>query len=353
MHKKTPLNNQHKVLGAKMVPFAGWEMPVSYKSIIEEHNAVRTSAGIFDISHMGLVKIEGPDALSLIQKITTNDASKLAENQCQYSIICNDHGGTVDDILVYQLPEFYLIVCNASNTEKVLAWLKKHAEPFPAATVSLYDNHCMLSVQGPKAQEIVSKALKVDLSGLKHNHVQWLGEVTLSRTGYTGEDGIELIASHQEAEKLWQKIISRGVPPCGLGARDTLRLEAGYPLYSHEYDEETSPLEAGYAWAVKFDKGDFIGKEALLKEKSEGLRKMLIGLEVEGKGIAREGNSIVDSEKSKIGSVTSGTFSPTLKKPIALSYVSPKEAIIGNQVQVDIRGNIVPAKIVAKTFYKR
>lgn len=352
MHK-TPLNKQHRSLGAKMVPFAGWEMPVSYKSIIDEHNAVRTSVGIFDISHMGLIKIEGKDALALIQKTATNDASKLSENQCQYSIICNEKGGTVDDILVYRLPEFYLIVCNASNTEKVLAWLKRYAAEFKNATVSLYENHCMLSIQGPKAQEFVGKALKVDLSGLKHNHVQWSGDIALSRTGYTGEDGIELIASHKEAESLWQKIISMGVPPCGLGARDTLRLEAGYPLYSHEYDEETSPLDAGYTWAVKFDKGDFIGKEALLKEKNGGLRKMLVGLEVEGKGIARSGNSIVDSRQSKIGSVTSGTFSPTLKKPIALSYVSPKEAIIGKHVEIYIRGNKVPAKIVAKTFYKR
>ncbi|MBU0671445.1 MAG: glycine cleavage system aminomethyltransferase GcvT, partial [Candidatus Margulisbacteria bacterium] len=291
MLKKTPLNSQHKNLGARMVPFAGWEMPVSYKGIIEEHNAVRNSVGIFDIGHMGLIKIEGEAALPLIQKTATNDAAKLAMNESQYSILCNESGGTVDDILVYRLPMVYLVVCNASNTEKVLAWLRKQINGLKHVSVSLYENYCMLSIQGPKAAGFVEKSLNVELSGLKRNHALWWRDIIVSRTGYTGEDGIELIVAKSEVPKIWQALIAAGVQPCGLGARDTLRLEAGYPLYGHEYDDKTSPLEAGYGWAVKFDKGSFVGQRALLAEKEAGLKKKLVGLEIDGRAIARAGDS--------------------------------------------------------------
>ncbi|MFH1684546.1 MAG: glycine cleavage system aminomethyltransferase GcvT [Candidatus Margulisiibacteriota bacterium] len=352
--KQTPLNKQHKALGAKMVPFAGWEMPVSYKSIIEEHNAVRNTAGIFDIGHMGLIKIEGEDALPLIQKTTTNDASKLDVNQCQYSILCNENGGTVDDVLVYRLPMLYLIVCNASNTDKVLAWFKKYAQGFKRAAVSRYENYGMVSVQGPEAQKVASQVLNVDLSNLKHNHSMWWRDIIVSKTGYTGEDGIELIVAKKETEKIWDVFIKAGVKPCGLGARDTLRLEAGYPLYGHEYDDKTTPLEAGYSWAVKFDKGDFLGKKHLLSEKETGLKKKLVGLMPEGRAIPRADDSVfIDGGSSPIGKITSGTFSPTLKKPIALAYLTAKEAEAGRSVQIEVRGNKIPAIIVAKTFYKR
>jgi aminomethyltransferase len=354
MLKKTPLNQQHKNLGAKMVEFAGWEMPVSYKSIIDEHNAVRNAAGIFDIGHMGLIKVEGQDALALIQKITTNDASKLAENQCEYSILCNETGGAVDDILVYRFPRYYLIVCNASNTEKVLNWINTHAQEFKNASVSLFENHSMLSIQGPQAEKVVGKILATALSSLKHNHTQALNDLVLSRTGYTGEDGIEIILADVEAEKIWKLFIAEGVPPCGLGARDTLRLETGLPLYGHEYDDETSPLEVGYGWAVKLDKDNFIGKEALAKQKMEGIKKKLVGLEPEGRAIPRSGDQILARQSlSPIGKVTSGTFSPTFKKPIALAFLEPAETALGNQVLVTIRGNSFPAKVVAKSFYKR
>lgn len=353
MLKKTPLNQAHKALGAKMAPFAGWEMPISYISIIEEHNAVRNNVGIFDIGHMGLIKIEGEEALALIQKTTTNDAGKLEVNQCQYSILCNEKGGTIDDILVYRLPEHYLIVANAANTDKDLAWLEKQAQNFKRASVSLYENYCMLSVQGPKAEQIVSQVLNVALSSLKHNRLLWWRDIIISRTGYTGEDGLELIISKNEIEKIWNMFIKKGVQPCGLGARDTLRLEAGYPLYGHEYDEETSPLDAGYAWAVKLDKGDFVGKGALLKEKESGLRKRLVGLQVEGRAIPRAGDAIFNLQNLKTGEVTSGTFSPTFKKPIALAYLVAEQAALESPVLVEVRGSKLPAKLVAKTFYKR
>ncbi len=354
MLKRTPLYQNHLNLSAKMVEFAGWEMPVSYKGIIEEHNAVRNSVGIFDIGHMGLIKIEGEEALALIQKTATNDASKLSLHECQYSILCNEGGGTVDDILVYRLPMLYLIVCNAGNTDKVLAWFKKYARKFKSASVSLYENYCMLSIQGPLAEKIVSKVLSVSLSDLKHNHALWWRDIIISRTGYTGESGLELTIAKKEAEKIWGAFIKEGVQPCGLGARDTLRLEAGFPLYGHEYDDEASPIEAGYGWAVKFDKGEFVGRETLLKQKESGTSKKLVGLDLESRAIPREGCPVLDSAgKRVVGKITSGTFSPTLKKPIALAYLAAKEAAPGNIVQIELRGNKISAKVVAKTFYKR
>jgi aminomethyltransferase len=357
MLKRTPLYEQHVKLGAKMVEFAGWEMPVSYKSIVEEHHTVRNSVGIFDVGHMGLINVAGEDALPVIQKTTTNDASKLSLHQCQYSIICNEAGGTVDDVLVYNLPMYYLVISNAVNTEKVLPWLNRHAQNLRHATVSLYENYCVLSVQGPNSRKIVAQVLNAPISDLKHNHALWWKDIVISKTGYTGEDGFELIISKKEVGKVWDAFIETGVQPCGLGARDTLRLEAGFPLYGHEYDEETSPLEVGYSWAVKFDKGDFIGREALLKQKETGPAKKLVGIEAEGRAIPRGGDSIFDisppQAEKLVGKVTSGTFSPTLKKPIALAYLAAEQAVLGNEVKVEIRGSKIPAKVVAKTFYTR
>ncbi|MDD5594375.1 MAG: glycine cleavage system aminomethyltransferase GcvT, partial [Candidatus Margulisbacteria bacterium] len=295
MLKQTPLFEKHLQLGAKMVPFAGWAMPVSYPAgIIAEHTAVRRSAGIFDIGHMGLIKIRNNDKLlTFIQRLATNDASKLDLNQCQYAVLCNEKGGVIDDILVYRFQDFYLIIANASNADKVLAHLRASAG---GIDVSAWDDHCMLSLQGPGAIATVEKTLSVSLAGLKHNHTLSANELVFSRTGYTGEDGVELIVAKKEAAPLWDAFIKAGVQPCGLGARDTLRLEAGLPLYGHEYDEETTPLEAGYGWAVKFDKGDFIGREALLKEKNEGLRKKLVGIELASRAIPRQGNLVFDSQ---------------------------------------------------------
>ncbi|MBU1026327.1 MAG: glycine cleavage system aminomethyltransferase GcvT [Candidatus Margulisbacteria bacterium] len=354
MLKKTPLYEQHIKLGAKMVPFAGWEMPVSYKSIIEEHNAVRSAAGIFDIGHMGLIKIEGEDSLTLIQKTTTNDASKLKWFEGQYSIMCNESGGAIDDVFVYCLPAFHLIICNASNADKVLSWLKKQAKAFKQAGVGVYENYSLLAVQGTEAEKVVSKALNVSLAELKHNHCLCWRDIIISRTGYTGEDGFELVVAKTEIEKIWQAFIKEGVQPCGLGARDTLRLEAGYPLYGHEYDDDTTPLEAGYGWAVKLDKNDFIGKAGLVKEKQTGLKKKLVGVEPEGRMIPRAGDVVFDEQgKKSIGKITSGTFSPTLKIPIALAYLETNQAKEGDSLQIGIRGKKAAAKVVAKAFYKR
>ena len=345
MLKKTVLNQTHYALKAKMVEFAGWEMPISYPTgIIAEHQAVRNAAGIFDIGHMGLIKIEGDKALALIQKVTTNDASKLSPYQCQYSLLCNQRGGVIDDVLVYNLPMFYLMVANASNTEKVLTWLKANSGN---NYVGLYENYTMLSIQGPLAEKVVSEVLSAPLSNLKHNHALWWKDIIISRTGYTGEDGFELIVHKQEVKKIWEAF---KITPCGLGARDTLRLEAGLPLYGHEYDEETTPLEAGYGWAVKFDKDYFVGKEALIRERESGLKKKLVGIEIIGNAIPRSGCLIFDPKTSgEIGKVTSGTFSPTLKKPIALAYLT-KETL---EVMVEIRKEKFPARVVDKTFYKR
>ncbi|OGC36376.1 hypothetical protein A2311_02425 [candidate division WOR-1 bacterium RIFOXYB2_FULL_48_7] len=342
--KRTPLLSEHLQLKAKIVPFAGWEMPVSYPAgIIAEHKAVRAAAGLFDIGHMGLIKLEGANALALINQLATNDASRLAPGQGQYSVLCNEAGGTIDDILVYRLPMFYLIIANASNTDKVLAYLKSAAG---SVQVGLYENYCMISVQGPQAKALTAKILNAPLDDLKHNHTLWWRDIIISRTGYTGEDGFEFIVAKKEAAALWQAFINKGVQPCGLGARDTLRLEAGLPLYGHEYDEKSSPLDAGYQWAVKFEKGTFVGKKALMS----GRTKTLVGLEFEGRTIPRQGTTVFSASDSGIcGEITSGTFSPTFNKPLALAYLTRPES----KIFVELRGNRQLGHVVDKAFYKR
>lgn len=341
-----------------MVPFAGWEMPVSYKGIISEHESVRDNCGIFDVGHMGIIditpnfqiqtsnklpnsnfKAQIDTVLSFIMKMATNNAFLLSENECQYSILCNESGGTIDDILVYRLKDRIRIVANASNTDNVLAWFQARS------TADIGIEHrtdlCMISLQGPKAKAFFPEACQ-----LKHNHCILWNTVLVSRTGYTGEDGFEFFAPKDSVAALWQKFISAGACPCGLGARDTLRLEAGLPLYGHEYNDETSPIEAGYSWAVKFDH-EFIGKDALLAQKNLGLKKKLVGLKFKDKAIPRQGIEVFSSSEI-IGIVTSGTFSPTLKIPVALAYLSPSYATPGGEVQVVIRNNPFPAVVTAK-----
>lgn len=340
--KQTALYNEHLTLNAKLVPFAGWEMPVSYKGIISEHTDVRTNVGIFDIGHMGVVDVSGTDSLAFIQSVATNDARLLTENECQYSILCNENGGAVDDILVYRLSGFYRVVVNASNTDKALAWFKAHSNSFKDLTIKHRFDISMISLQGPKAVSYVPA-----LSDIKHNHCGTWQNTLVSRTGYTGEDGFEFFTTRDEVLNVWNHFISLGISPCGLGARDTLRLEAGLPLYGHEYDDNTSPIEAGYPWAVKFEVHEFVGKAALLAQKQNGPAKILKGLKFSEKAIPRQGAEVFSGNK-KVGAVTSGTFSPTLKIPIALAYIEKQFAQNGAGLSVSIRDKLYPAVVCAK-----
>ncbi|MCX5750464.1 MAG: glycine cleavage system aminomethyltransferase GcvT [Candidatus Saganbacteria bacterium] len=355
--KQTPLHRNHLLLKAKMVEFGGWEMPLSYAGIISEHQAVRTSAGLFDIGHMGQIKVSGSDAFSSLQLLTCNNLSLLSPYKGQYSVLCNERGGTIDDLFIYQLPDYFFVVANASNTEKVLNWLRSRVTPYTQID-HLEETNAALSLQGPKAAAVLQPLCNTDITGIKRNlsmRITVKGvPVLVTKTGYTGEDGFEFFFEKAGAKQLWEGLIDKGAIPCGLGARDTLRLEAGLPLYGHEYNDETSPLEVGYKWAVKMDKGDFIGKEALQKMEREGLPQKLFGLVFDSKVIPRQGFSVFKDvgEKEPIGTVTSGTFSPTLKRPIAMAFLknyreNPKE------VYVKIRDVLAKAEVIALPFYKK
>lgn len=316
--------------------------------IIAEHLVVRSKVGIFDIGHMGVVDLSGKDTLAFIQYVATNDASLLAENECQYSILCNESGGTIDDILVYRLPDRYRIVANASNTDRVLTHFNEQAKKFVGIKIEHRSDLVMLSLQGPKAKDVLLGEESPRLGGAgsepQHNHcTEWKG-ILVSRTGYTGEDGFEFFVPKERSIEFWQTFIGQKVQPCGLGARDTLRLEVGLPLYGHEYNDKIGPLEVGYSWAVKFDKGDFVGKEAL---KNRSVDKKLVGLKFSEKAVPREGYLIKVGGKV-VGQVSSGTFSPTLKSPVALAFVDKEFAQKGQAVEVEIRGNLYPAVVSAK-----
>ena len=353
--KHTPLYEAHLKLKAKMVPFAGWEMPVYYSSIMAEHKAVRISAGIFDIGHMGAVKVLGQNALQYLQKVLSNDVSKLDVGSSQYSMILNESGGVIDDIFVYRLSDHYMLILNASNTDKDIEWLKKNMSDV-VDIKDLKRDMTLLALQGPKSQEILQKICDVDLNKLGHHkivsaRISHLPSL-ISRTGYTGEDGFELFIDHSKAENIWNKLIELGAVPCGLGARDTLRLEAGMPLYGHEYNEGITPLETGFSFAVKLDKGDFIGRNSLEVHKKEGFSKRLVGIKLKEIGIPRQGHKIFKSGKI-VGYVTSGTMSPTLKIPIGMGYVRTEFSGIGSALDVEIRGKHIRAETVKLPFYKR
>ena len=353
--KHTPLYEAHLKFKAKMVPFAGWEMPVYYSSIMAEHKAVRTSAGIFDIGHMGAVKVSGQNALQYLQNVLSNDVSKLEAGSSQYSIILNESGGVIDDIFVYRLPDYYMLVLNASNTGKDIEWLKKKM-PGGIEIKDLKHEMTLLALQGPKSQQILQKTCDADLKKLGH-HKTMLARIShlpslISRTGYTGEDGFELFFDRPNAETIWNKLIELGAVPCGLGARDTLRLEAGMPLYGHEYNEGITPLETGFSFAVKLGKGDFIGRGSLEVHKKEGFSKRLVGIKLKETGIPRQGQKIFKDGKI-IGYITSGTMSPTLKVPIGMGYVRTEYSDVGSAFDVEIRGKHLKAEAVKLPFYKR
>jgi len=359
--KKTALTATHESLGAKMVPFAGYLMPVSYEGVNAEHETVRQKLGVFDVSHMGEFLIEGPKALDLIQKVCSNDASKLTVGRAQYSCMPNERGGIVDDLIIYQVKEeVYLLVVNASNIEKDWAHIEKYNQDIGAVMRNISDQYSLLAIQGPKAVEAMQELSSVDLSDIKFYHFTvsdfaGIDHVIISATGYTGSGGFEIYCKNEEAQQIWDRVLEAGaaygIKPAGLAARDTLRLEMGYCLYGNDIDERTSPIEAGLGWITKFSK-DFVNSEALAKEKERGAENKLVGFELDERGIPRKDYDIVDSHGKKLGVVTSGTMSPSLGKGIGLGYVPAVFTDPGSKIYIQIRKNRIPATVVKLPFYK-
>ena len=360
--KRTPLFAKHQALGARLVPFAGWEMPIQYKGISLEHQAVRERVGLFDVSHMGELELRGERALSLVDSLITNDLSRAADGQATYTCCCNERGTVQDDLIVYRRsPSDIFVVCNASNRDKISAHFAAAARgvcEFEDAS----DRTALLALQGPRALAVLARAgVDLDLPSLKtfrfaNGNVAGI-QCLIARTGYTGEDGVELFCAWADAVALWEALLAAGsdasIEPIGLGARDTLRLDARLSLYGNEIDETTNPLEAGLGWVVKLDKPSFIGKSALIAVRVQGLERTLVGFEMTGRGIARHGYPLCDGEGKPFGVCTSGGPSPTLGKSIGLGYVPVASSAIGSELWVDCRGKQIPAKIVKTPFYKR
>ncbi len=358
--KRTPLYGEHERLGAKLVEFGGWEMPVQYTSILEEHKTVRERVGLFDVSHMGEILVEGSDALSFVDHLIVNSASKLKNGQICYSPMCYENATIVDDLLAYRFSDVkILLVVNASNSDKDFAWVKEQSKGYRVTVTNMSNQYAQLAFQGPKAEEILKSISGVNLSEIEFYHFT-TGRVNgieciVSRTGYTGEDGFELYFEPDAAVAMWRKLLEIGKPygvkPCGLGARDTLRFEACYMLYGNDIDNTTTPMEAGLKWTIDFDKKDFNGKSVLVKQKEEGLSRRLKGLEI-SKGIARHGYKVFSEDGKEIGYVTSGTKSPTVGKSFALAYLSKGYTKRGSEVFVDIHGKRVEAKVIKTPFYR-
>jgi len=358
--KRTALNTLHKALGAKMVEFGGWEMPVEYSGIIQEHLAVRRAAGLFDVSHMGEIEVSGPRALSLLQYVTSNDASRLRDFQAQYSALMHPQGSAVDDCVVHRLAgDRYFVCVNAANTHRDFDWIIQHNSA-GAEAHDVSGDYSQLALQGPRSSQIISKVTDAHIAGLRYYwfcRARCCGvEGLLARTGYTGEDGFEFYFPPDDSERVWNTLMEAGQPeglvPAGLGARNTLRLEAGYPLYGHELNEETTLLEANLAWIAKLEKGDFIGRDVLLEQQTHGTRKKLVGFEMTAPGIARDGYNVYLAGKIA-GSVTSGSYAPFLKKNIGMAFLSPASDQVGGEIEVEIRGKRVGARIVPLPFYKK
>lgn len=358
--KNTALSHIHEQLGAKMVPFAGYNMPVSYEGVNAEHETVRNAVGVFDVSHMGEFLITGPNALELIQKVCSNDVSKLVDGQAQYNCLPNETDGIVDDLIVYKFEEEkYLLVVNASNIDKDWEWISKH-NTMGAEMRNLSDDYSLLAIQGPKAVEAMQSLTSEDLSAIKFYHFKvadfaGIEYVIISATGYTGSGGFEIYCKNSEVEQVWNKVMEAGkdfgIKPIGLAARDTLRLEMGYCLYGNDINDTTSPLEAGLGWITKFTK-DFINSENLKKQKEEGVKRKLIGFELNERGIPRHDYEIVDKEGKNIGIVTSGTMAPSLSKGIGMGYVTTENSAPGTEIFIQIRNKPVAATIVKTPFYK-
>ncbi len=364
--RKTPLNVMHRRMGAKMVDFGGWDMPVEYSGLIAEHMAVRTGVGLFDVSHMGDIQLRGPGSLDAVQHISMNDASKLREGQAHYSAMLYPQGTFVDDVIVHKLSDNdYLIVINAGTREKDFHWVKSNVQRFDCHANDYSDYYTQLAIQGPKAAETLAKLTKVDLSTIKGYWFKWgtvcgLANTLVARTGYTGEDGFEIYVPSDVAtsERVWNEVLEAGkefgILPCGLGARNTLRLESAMSLYEHEISDQINVFEAHLDRFLKLEKGPFIGSEALKTILAEGgPTKKLVGLEMMERGIARDGYPVVDAAGKKMGAVTSGSPAPFLKKNIALAYLPTELAVVDGEVAVEVRGNPVKARIVPTPFYRR
>ena len=358
--KNTALTHVHEALGAKMVPFAGYNMPVQYEGVNAEHETVRNGVGVFDVSHMGEFFIKGENALALIQKITTNDASKLVPGKAQYTCMPNNDGGIVDDLIIYMVSETeYMLVVNASNIEKDWNWISKHND-LNVEMENRSEDWSLLAIQGPKAAEAMQSLTSVDLSAIKFYTFEitdfaGIPNVVVSATGYTGSGGFEVYVKNEDVEQLWNKVFEAGanwgIKPIGLAARDTLRLEMGYCLYGNDIDDTTSPIEAGLGWITKFTK-DFVNAEAIKQQKEEGITRKLVAFEMTEKGIPRKDYEIVDSEGTIIGNVTSGTMSPSLGIGIGLGYVTIDNSKIDSEIKIQIRKKQVAAKVVKLPFYK-
>lgn len=353
--KRTPLYQNHVDLGARMVEFGGWEMPVMYTGILEEHQAVRRNVGVFDICHMGEIRVTGKQALDLLQYATPNDVSKLAMGQAQYSFLLDESGGMKDDCVVYRFPDHYYVVVNASPAQSDYEWLKELSKKFPGATVANESEETgKLDIQGPRVLEYLQPLTNTNLDSIGWYYAEY-GRVAgvdclISRTGYTGEDGFELFCAWDKTPEVWNAIMERKVVPCGLGARDTLRLECSLPLSGSDMDLTTTPHEGGFGWVVKLDKGDFVGRDALVRLKDQP-RKKLINFEMVGRGIPRHGMEIAKDGKV-VGVVTSGAYGPTVQKNIGMGHVPPELAAAGNKIDIMIREKPVEAVIVPKPFYR-
>jgi len=360
--KRTPLFDEHVRLGGKMVEFAGWEMPVQYAGVIAEHANVRERVGLFDVSHMGEIWVSGPQAEAALEFLTCNRVSGLYDGKAQYSAILNDEGGVIDDIIIYRFnKELFLLCVNASNADKDFEWLVKH-NPTDAKFVNASAEYGQIAVQGPRAIELVTPLVKgADLSTLKYFHFVECeilnSPVIVARTGYTGEDGVEIFVKSDKTADVWRLLLEHGagygVLPCGLGARDSLRLEAALPLHGHELAEDITALESGLGWIVKFDKGDFVGKEALLKQKEAGVPKKLIGFHLDGAGIARQGDTVATADGKEVGVVASGTKTPTINKALGMAFVETPHTALDTKLSFVVRGRAIDGHVVQLPFYKR
>jgi aminomethyltransferase len=359
--RKTPLNARHRASNARMVPFAGWDMPVEYSGIVNEHNAVRARAGIFDVSHMGQIEIAGKGALAAVQRVSSNDASKLAVGQAQYTGLLTPAGTYVDDMIVYRMAQnHFMLVVNASNVAKDYGWISEQIKTVgDAAAVDSSSRYALIAIQGPASIEVLQQLATVELNEIQpfwfaHGEVAG-ARVTIARTGYTGEDGFEIFVPPNQAEMVWRGLLEAGrsvdIVPVGLGARDTLRLEAAMRLYGNDIDESTTALEAGLGWTLGWDK-DFIGRDALREQKAKGLTRRLAGFEMVDRGIARHGYPVMQNGKP-VGVVTSGTHTPFLKKAIGMAYVPIELSPVGTEIEIDVRGRLSKARVVPLPFYKR